>query len=268
MSRVDPKQAAIFVIVLLVIASFINGTQESGQQAVSNQTVTQQPVPQPQPQPQQQIPVQNEVVSPKNNEHAVVASRRTVERAASASRKAAVDPATERANYLARYLNPGFAPKPGTKSLALVVVSENGEYNTAVRNAIAARIKSGTMETIADLFTPQFVSDGLFTDTFGGSRVALGKLELMNSLDGFLLARQKVQYSTNPSLNNVITANMRLEVMIVPVAKSGPDRTHTFTAYGAGFKPGDARSMAEERLIKQIAGDTKIFSDQIFPHVQ
>jgi hypothetical protein len=51
---------------------------------------------------------------------------------------------------------------------------------------------------------------------------------------------------------------MRLEIMTLPAAKEIESRTWVFTAAGAGFKPMDARTQAEERLIKQIETDTKM----------
>ena len=59
-------------------------------------------------------------------------------------------------------------------------------------------------------------------------------------------------------MENVITATVQLEVAVIPVAGNGQSKTWTLTANGAGFKPGDARAMAEERLIKQIASDRKM----------
>jgi hypothetical protein len=38
----------------------------------------------------------------------------------------------------------------------------------------------------------------------------------------------------------------------------GQDRTWTFRAAGAGFKTGDARALAEERIMKQITNDTSL----------
>src|SRR6266480_1535807 len=96
MSRVDPKQAAIFIGVLLVIASFINGIQDSRQRAGSGQTVTQQPI----AEPQQQIPAHHEAAPTRVTEDVALASRRAAEDAAEATRKAAADAAAAHARYL------------------------------------------------------------------------------------------------------------------------------------------------------------------------
>jgi len=134
----------------------------------------------------------------------------------------------------------------------------DGKLNGAVSTALAIYFKDEPVELLSSFFKPEFVSDKLFTEVFNGSTDVLHKLELANSLDALLLARQTVRYSTNRSLENVITANMRLEVTVLQVAGTVQSKTWTFTANGAGFKPGDARSLAEERLIKQIGSDTKM----------
>jgi hypothetical protein len=84
------------------------------------------------------------------------------------------------------------------------------------------------------------------------------KLELTNSLDALLLAHQSVEYSSNPSLENVLTANMKLKILAASIIGNAKSQTWTFTAVGTGFKQTDARAMAEERLIKQINADTNI----------
>src|SRR5690348_14180793 len=121
MSKVDPKQAAIFIGVLVVIASFINSTQESVRQARPDQTSTGQPT----PQPQQARQTDNGVASLKTADDAAVAARK------------AADAAAEHANYLARYLNSGYTRMPGVKTVALMVASEDKQLNHAVANVVA-----------------------------------------------------------------------------------------------------------------------------------
>jgi hypothetical protein len=172
-------------------------------------------------------------------------------------------------SYLTRYLGTREVRKAGDKqTLAVVAVSENGKLNTNVGQVIAEVLKTESVEVTTSRFTPEFVSDGLFAQAFGNSRAILNKLELTNSLGALLLARQTVQYSTNASLENVITANMRLEVLGMAVADSGAGRTLSITASGVGFKPEDARSQAEERLSKKIQGEADSFRNATRPNSQ
>jgi hypothetical protein len=77
--------------------------------------------------------------------------------------------------------------------------------------------------------------DSLFNNVFNGSSDLFNKLELAKSLDAVLLARQNVQYETNNDLDNVITANMTLEISALPVAGQIQSQSWTFTANGTGF---------------------------------
>ncbi len=187
---------------------------------------------------------------------------------AAAALKAAQDAAAEHARYLARYLNPGFSRKPGVERVAVAVASEDGAFNQAVTRALAGHLKTGAIETLPSFFKPEFVSDGLINDGFTDSAQLAGKLDLANSLDGLLLARQTVSYAPNPSLDNVITATMQLEVMAASVVGPANSQEWTFTAVGSGFKNADARAMAEERLIKQINADTGMSLNLISPNNQ
>jgi len=185
------------------------------------------------------------------------AARQAAE-AAAASQRAIQEAAAKHAQFLARYLNPGFARKPGMEMVAIVVASEDGRLNRTVSAALTDHFKSQNAEILSSFFTPEFVSDGLFNTVIGGSGDLSRQLELANTLDSLLLARQQVQYSTNPDLLNVITANMQLEVALMPIAGNAQGQSWTFTANGAGFNRAAARQLAEERLIRQIAKDTKM----------
>ncbi len=167
------------------------------------------------------------------------------------------DAATARATYLARYLNSGSYRKPGMKTVAVAVVSENGAFDFALNSAVASHLKTDSASILTSFFRPAFVSDGLFANAFAGSNGIFDKLDLSKSLDVLLLGREQVQYSSDPSLENVMTANMELEIAAFSIA-DGQSQSWTFVANGAGFKQTEARQMAEERLIKQIAKDTKM----------
>jgi hypothetical protein len=144
-----------------------------------------------------------------------------------------------------------------------VVASENRLSNDAIRAAIAGHLQTNSIKIVSSFFTPAFVSDGFFTEVFDGSREPVNKLELTHVLDEVVLAQQSVQYWTNDaSLNHVITAEMQLDVLAVPLAPTDEDQKWTFASKGAGFTPEDARSLAEERLVKQITTATNFYLNQ------
>ena len=63
--------------------------------------------------------------------------------------------------------------------------------------------------------------------------------------------------SSDPSLENVITANMRFELTAISIA-NGQNQSWAYNSNGSGFKQSEARAMAEERLLKQIAKDSTL----------
>lgn len=142
--------------------------------------------------------------------------------------------------------------------VAIVVASENNTPNNTVAGVLANPFKAERIGTSTSVFKPEFISDGLFADVFAGSDEILRRLEFTNKLDAVVLARQQVQYVTNPSLENVLTANMRLDIATFSLPANTRRQTRTFTSVGVGFKQADARSLAEERLIKQLMNDTNM----------
>lgn len=255
MKRIEPGKAWGFVGTLSLIALLINSRFA---RPVNSDSGFTQPQFLPQPSHRQ--------VEPEKTR----ATRRDTEDAATASRKAAEIAAAEHTKLLERYLNPGtYTRKAGTKTVAIVAVSEDGKFNRAVSAGIVSRLKGDSIEILPSLFTAEFVSDGLFSRTCNDSRQITKALDLVKFLDVLLLIRQRVGYSSNnASLQNVITANMQLEVMISAVGAPDQSQAWTLTANGAGFTRNDARQLAEERLLKQIAKDPRLSLTQITSDTQ
>ena len=230
MSKIETGRAVMFVVILSIIALCINSTQSHGARQQRTAVVSAEE------QQQQQLEMQK----------------------AAAAKQAAEDAAAKHAAFLARYLNAGFSKTPGSRTLALVVATDDGKIDRTISAALAGHFKNGTVQISTSFFKPEFVSDNLFASIFSGSTEIINQLELAKSLDALLLARLTVQYSTSPELDNVMTAHARLEVQVVPVAAGIQNQTWSFTANGPGFSQGEALSSAEERLTKQITNDTKM----------
>jgi len=235
MSTIDSKQATVFVTVFFVIALLINSTQGFGK----SREATNVPVKMP----------GSVSVSPEERQAALLAEQ---------AAQAAKAEAAEHAKYLARYLNGNFDRQAGNRAVAIVVANGNGKLNSAIATALARRFQGASIQISSSFFTPEFVSDGLFNNALAGSRELFRKLELVNSVDALVLAKEDVQYSQNAALENVTTATIQLDVTVVPVVGQGDSVTWTFTANGPGFSKEVACRAAEERLIKQIAADTKM----------
>jgi len=244
---------ACLVVVALVINSLCFGTITAIKKTIQQGWQQKQAQLQRQRQERQQAQEQLQ-----QQQQAREREQRIEEEREAAAHQAAIDAVAEHARYLARYLNPGFSRKTGVEAVAVAVASEDGAFNQAVTRALANHLNTGIVRTLPAFFKPEFVSDGLINDGLNDSSGLAEKLELTNSLDGLLLARESVDYSSNPSLENVLTATMRLEVTVSPVAAIAKSQTWTFTAAGAGFKKADARAQAEERIIKQIMTDTNM----------
>jgi hypothetical protein len=241
MNKVDPKRVATFIGVCTALAIIIGGWWELSERR----------------QQQPQFGGERQAVAPvRQGEIERQATTPTIAQEQQVNQRAE-ETAAARATYLARYVNSGPSRQPGMKTVAIAVVSEKGAFSFAVNSAVASRLKTASVATLTSFFRPAFVSDGLFANAFSGSNGIFDKLELSKSLDVLLLGREQVQYSSDPSLENVITANMQLELTAFSIA-DGQSQSWTYVANGSGFKQTGARQMAEERLTKQIANDPKM----------
>lgn len=246
MSGINPKRVTVFVCVMACIAILIQSALGYRRQQNAAVVVQQQRV-----QAAMAAQQERERAAQTEQQQQAIANE-------AAARKAVQDAAAAHAQYLARYVNGGFSRMPGSEAVAVAVASESGTLNRAVTTALISRLQREVVRILSPFFKPEFVSEGLFSDAFSGSSSIFNKLELANTLDGVVLAQQDVQYSSNPSLENVITATMQLKVAVIPVSSPNDGKTWTFTAYGPGFTKEVARKAAEERIIKQIAADTNM----------
>jgi hypothetical protein len=185
-----------------------------------------------------------------------VAAKRQAEEASKAAEEKQRQLAKDREEFIARHIVPGqLKNSPQSQDVAVLVTSETGQPNSAVGQALVAALQTRSAKASASVFTPEFIADGLFAKAFAGSRGALDGLELTNAADTLLLARETVEYSTNQAMQGLVTARLKLELSAISTATYRQPQAHTALAAGAGFKETDARALAEERLLKQIAAD-------------
>lgn len=166
--------------------------------------------------------------------------------------------AAERALFQSRYMNDRPARRSGIQTVGIVAVSGNGTLNRTLAGILAEHVKGDGIQTHTFLFTPEFISDGLFKAVFDDSPKPIEDLELREVLDSLLLAQETVEYTINPSLENVITASLLLEIKLASIARRGESQSWKFIANGAGFTEALALKAAEERLIKQLSADTNV----------
>lgn len=180
--------------------------------------------------------------------------------------KAAQDALIAHDRFIAQYENTNVIKTPGVEMIAVVCKAEDATMNHAVSAALVNRFKTNDVELVSSFFRPTLITEGVFDSIFNGSGDMFRKLELAKYVDGLLLARQEVQYSTNGALNNVITASMHLEVVTLAVSGQIQSQGWKFAANGVGFRPADARMQAEDRILKQIADDATMSFIQVNTH--
>lgn len=177
-----------------------------------------------------------------------------------AKQQASEEAADRHTNNLGRYVNPGFARKSDLPVVAVAVATEASSFDSDIAALLASRLNLEKLAIASGLFTPEFVSDGLFTAAFNGSRKLYSDLELSNAVDVLLLGRETITYGRHDSLQGIITADFRLDVSSAPVVWVGQSRGWSYAAKGAGFSQADARAQALERISRQINTDTNHFS--------
>ena len=165
--------------------------------------------------------------------------------AAQAAAQAAAD---EQKAYRIRYLGDHNA----RYSIAVMVADENGKPNESLAQSICTLLDTNDLTTTASLFTPDFIADGLFSQMLSGSKEAFDKLELTNTIQAVMLAHQSVEYSTNSAIADVITATMTFDASAFSTSGFQMIFANSIKVAGAGLTRLEARTMAEERVLKQL----------------
>ena len=181
-------------------------------------------------------------------------AKQTAEKQAELARQTAE---TQRRDYLARYRRSESLRGAGPgRSAAIFILGDKSQKNEAVGAALAGSLRQPELSVATDFFKPAFGTDGLVEQLLTGSRETGAKLELTNSLDVLLLGRISTSYSTNEALQNLITAESKLELVALSAASLEKLHATEWQSQGAGFKPEDARAAAEERLQKSLPADS------------
>lgn len=186
------------------------------------------------------------------------AGRRVRVREQAITEAAALKRISDHTNRLASYINSNYERKAGIPNLAVAAASETDEINETVRDALVNHFQGAPAAMHPAFFKASFLSDGLLTRAFSETSDLGGELELTNFLNGALLAKQSVSYSTSPELQNLITASMELEVIYLRFVPEGKRSRWTFRANGPGFSNPAARAIAEERILKQLSANTNM----------
>ncbi len=168
------------------------------------------------------------------------------------------DPAVERAQLRAKYINSEIDRLPNVTLVALLVATDNRRIDKSLTRALSSHFHTEDIQITDSFFNPEFVADGLFNDLFSDSRNVINKLELERSIDGLILGRESVSYTTNTSLENVISAETTLDVMVRGMKAGSQSESWTFRATGAGFTPNAAKAMACERIFKKLNVETNM----------
>jgi hypothetical protein len=164
--------------------------------------------------------------------------------------------------YKIRYLG----NEPVRREIAVLIVTEDGKPNKLLSNAFVTMLNSNGFNSTASLFTSDFVSDGLFSSVYGGSKAPIDKLELPALVDTLLLGQQTVNYSANPGLENLITAEMILHFSTLPLNNRAKEYTHKLKVLGAELEKRErARAVAEERIIEQLQSISAPLSSSLKP---
>jgi hypothetical protein len=250
MSTIKAKTVPSFVIALFAITLIVNYLAGSIQNVASR----------PAPPPVRTLNPQDQAIQI-NPSNELIQAEQIRKLKKFLANDQAVENAIERhTKNIGRYVNPGFARRSATATVAVAIVSETGSFDSAMVGLLSSRLDSTKLTIAAGLFTPEFISDGLFASAFSGSRTAYSDLEISNAVDVLLLGRETVRYSKNETLQGLITADFQLDLSTAPVVWTGQSRGWSYASKGAGFTQDDARAQALERITKQVNADTNNFS--------
>jgi hypothetical protein len=259
MKKIAGWKSALFLggLGLIAIALFI---RESNRKHV-HQTVVYSSIPQPvvvAPPIRPQTPVSTNIELPKSKTNELIVSVIPSE----PSKPVIDEHAVAHKAFLAQNVNPGFTR--GNVPLIAVVSVVDGKLNPRIASKLVERLTTNGFRLVSSFFTPEFVSSGNFKALFQGTDSLISRLELTNALDGLVLAEEETKFETTPSLQNLVTASIQLEVSIIHFSDFNNRHIFFRSMSGPGFRESEALSAAEERVVRDLSHDTNFSLTRIF----
>ena len=135
---------------------------------------------------------------------------------------------------------------------AAIVMVEDKMLNQPLAKGIAAFFDAKGLRSTTTLFTDRFVTDGLFEKLFtGGGSSEIAELELASDADQLILGKRTASFTTNPDLQNMITAKVTLEAKTISVKSAQTVDTFSVSETGVGFSNDAAVTAAMDKILKQ-----------------
>lgn len=170
-------------------------------------------------------------------------------------KKIEAEKAKEFMAYLNRYVNLSVVNKEDTKEIAIMIIEEGLKERLDIAQSISSYLKSQGLNPLLSLFRSPFISEGLFDEIFSGDTRKVKDLQIINHADYILLGRKLTNFRTAPELENLISAELNLELKIISADTGVIVRSQRFTAIGAGF----SNSTAEEKALETIGSKIEKF---------
>ncbi len=155
--------------------------------------------------------------------------------------------------YLNRYLlSESLLNQPQSTEVALLVIDETGKENKTTAQYITSRLNEKGFNTSESLFTAEFISDGKFDDIFNGNQQEVTKLNLSKYCDQILLGKSSANFTQNPNLENMLTAEVSTEFRLISTKTGAIESSFTLSGAGVGFSKSDAEKLALERIANRL----------------
>jgi len=165
----------------------------------------------------------------------------------------------QRQDAILRYLRiTNTFKEPGQKAISIAVAGPLETLDDSFATELAESLAS-TNATSHLLFTDSFAKDGVMKQLFNSNSTNITYLNLPSIIDAMLLAYYKTTFSTNASLNNIITATIHLECKAINTSDASLSESISADSAGAGFSNSQAEASAKERLLKTLTSRKWLF---------
>lgn len=162
--------------------------------------------------------------------------------------------------YLGKYLNLSVINHPATKEISVLILDEELKERYDIEQSIASYLKTIELNPILALFRYPFIQDGTFENIFSGDTGKIKELQLEKRTDYMIFGKKSSSFKINPELQNLVSADVTLEVKVFSAEKGVIVNSTILSAIGSGFSNADA----EKRAIEFICSKINNFLKEVF----
>lgn len=153
---------------------------------------------------------------------------------------------------LEKYLNLSVFNRRNSIEVTVIILQKDNSRFLSLESTIIDLLKARGIYSEQTLFKSSFFKEGMVQALMEDDWTKVGHLSLGQRVDYLILGETKVGYKTDPNLNNVKTASLKIDLKCLDVTTQAVQSSKSLSIVGAGFSDENALETAVKNARSQL----------------